>query len=433
MPMRARDTGRRLLALAVPAFGALIAEPLFVITDTAMVGHLGSDALAGLGIGANLLQTIVGLMVFLAYTTTPAVARRLGAGDRAGAIGLPLAHPAIALFTADPLVRDAAGIYLTISLFGLPGMLLVIAATGLLRGLQDTRTPLAVAVGGAIANALLNGALIYGPEILSRTGLFSGTGLGIAGSALGTAIAQTGMAACYLAVVARACRREGVTMRFALATDAASLGASGFMILRTLTLRASLILFVWSAARLGVAEVAALQVVITVYNLIAFALDALAIAAQALIGHDLGAGDTDSVREVVGIAVRWGIAIGVILGVAIAASSSWLPMLFTADAQVRSLAVAGFCAMAAGLPLCGYVFVLDGVLIGAGDARYLALVGLVPLVAFAGALAAVLAIGPHGVAAAIALWAAFGATFMGGRALVLGLRARGDAWMRVGA
>ena len=153
---------RDILRLAVPALGALMAEPLFLIVDSALVGHLGTVPLAALGIASAILQTIVGLMVFLAYSTTPAVARRFGAGDARSAVsvgidGLWLAlglgallalagslatPPLVSLFGASEQVAADAVTYLQISMWGLPAMLIVFAATGLLRGMQDTVTPL---------------------------------------------------------------------------------------------------------------------------------------------------------------------------------------------------------------------------------------------------------------------------------------------------
>nr|BFF09807.1 hypothetical protein GCM10025699_11100 [Microbacterium flavescens] len=212
---------RDILRLAVPALGALVAEPLFLIVDSALVGHLGVTPLAGLGIASALLQTIVGLMVFLAYSTTPAVARRFGAGDpsRAVSVGIDgmwlalgiggvlalvgyLATPfLVGLFGATPLVAEQAEIYLGISMWGLPAMLIVFAATGLLRGMQDTVTPLWIAGIGFAANALLNWLFIYG------------VGWGIAGSAVGTVLAQWGMVAAYVLVVGRLARRHAASVR----------------------------------------------------------------------------------------------------------------------------------------------------------------------------------------------------------------------------
>ncbi|MGW5943960.1 MATE family efflux transporter, partial [Streptomyces celluloflavus] len=214
-PATPRRTDRRhdreIIALALPAFGALVAEPLFVMVDSAVVGHLGTPQLAGLGIAAALLTTAVSVFVFLAYATTAAVARRVGAGDLTGAIRqgmdgiwlalllgaaviavvLPTAPWLVEIFGASGTAAPYATTYLRISSLGIPAMLVVLAATGVLRGLQDTRTPLYVAIGGFSANAVLNVGLVYG------------AGLGIAGSAWGTVIAQCGMAAVYLTVVGR--------------------------------------------------------------------------------------------------------------------------------------------------------------------------------------------------------------------------------------
>src|SRR6478735_7621079 len=197
MTSTGRALNRDILRLAVPALGSLIAEPLFLIVDSALVGHLGITPLAALGIASAILQTIVGLMVFLAYSTTPAVARRFGAGDPTKAVSVGIdgmwlalglgallalggffATPLlVGLFGATPEVAAQAEIYLGISMWGLPAMLVVFAATGLLRGLQDTVTPLWIAGLGFAANALLNWAFIYG------------LGWGIAGSAAGTVVA----------------------------------------------------------------------------------------------------------------------------------------------------------------------------------------------------------------------------------------------------
>lgn len=206
-----RQHDREIVALAVPAFGALVAEPLFVMADSAIVGHLGTAQLAGLGVASALLMTAVSVFVFLAYATTAAVARRVGAGDIPAAIrqgmdgiwlalllgaaviaaALPTAPALVELFGASDTAAPYATTYLRISALGIPAMLVVLAATGVLRGLQDTRTPLYVAVAGFVTNAALNVGLVYGAD------------LGIAGSAWGTVIAQCGMAMVYLTVVVR--------------------------------------------------------------------------------------------------------------------------------------------------------------------------------------------------------------------------------------
>lgn len=185
-------------------------------------------------------------------------------------------------------------------------MLVVLAATGVLRGLQDTRTPLHVAIGGFSANAALNVALVYG------------AGLGIAGSAWGTVIAQCGMAAVYLVVVIRGARRHGASLRPDAAGIRASAQAGVPLLVRTLSLRAVLMIATAVAARLGDAEVAAHQIVLTLWSLLAFALDAIAIAGQAIIGRYLGAEDRDGARAACRRMVQWGIASGLVLGVLVA-------------------------------------------------------------------------------------------------------------------
>ncbi|MWB99513.1 MATE family efflux transporter [Agromyces seonyuensis] len=440
-----RTLDRSILHLALPALGALIAEPLFLLADTAMVGHLGATPLAGLALASAILQTIIGLMVFLAYATTPAVARRIGLGDRRGAVsagvdgmwlalalGLVLGAAGwaatpwlVGLFGATSDVTAGAEAYLAISMAGLPAMLLVFAATGLLRGLQDTRTPLVVAGLGFAANIGLNALFIYG------------LGLGLAGSAIGTVVAQWGMVAAYLAVVARHVRRVGANPwphRDGVLGGARS---GGWLFLRTASLRAALLLTTWAATSVGPHELAALQIAMTLYSTIAFALDALAIAAQALVGKHLGAGDGDHVRGVLARCLFWGVGGGAVVGVLVVASAWALPSLFTSDPAVAGILPWAIVVLGISAPLGGLVFVLDGVLIGAGDARYLAWTGLVNLAvyvplalwvawAFAGQDAS-------GAAAVAWLMAAFSLGYLGARAVTLSWRARGSAWMRTGA
>jgi len=431
---------RDILRLAVPALGALVAEPLFLLTDTALVGHLGETPLAGLSIASALLQTAIGLLIFLAYATTPAVARRLGAGDRPGAVragidglwlalalgvalvavGIVAARPLVHLFGATPAVEEQAVIYLTVSLAGLPAMLLVIAATGLLRGLQDTKTPLIVAVSGFAANAGLNALFIYG------------LGAGIAGSAAGTVVAQWAMAAVYLVIAVRASRSNGVSLRPGLAGVTGAAASGGWLFLRTASLRAALLATVVVASDLGVVELATFQIASTLFFTLAFILDALAIAGQALVGHGLGAEDAPRVRGVMRRLVLWGIGAGLALGIVVAAVSPLLGPLFSSSRDVQQALVVVVLVMAIGVPLAGYVFVLDGVLIGAGDARYLALAGLATVAIYAPLLLLVALFGPDGTAGLVWLWLAFGFGYMTARAVTLGLRARGTAWMTSG-
>ncbi|MFP5334561.1 MAG: MATE family efflux transporter [Actinomycetes bacterium] len=436
-----RRQDREILRLAVPAFGALVAEPLFLLADSAIVGHLGTDQLAGLGVAGAVLATAVGLFVFLAYATTAAVARRYGAGDLRAALaqgidgmwlaaglgvlvaaaGLVAAPAVVTLFGPSPDVVPHAVTYLRWSLPGLPAMLVVLAATGVLRGLQDTRTPLAVAATGAGANVVLNYALVYG------------AGMGIAGSALGTVLAQVGMAVALVAVVVRGARRNGAPLRPDRAGIRLSARAGAPLVVRTLTLRAALLVTTYVAARQGDVALAAHQVVSTLWTFLAFALDAVAIAGQAITGRALGAGDAAGARAATRRMVQWGVGAGAVLGLVVAAASGLLAPLFTRDADVRAAVVAALLVAAVGQPLAGYVFVLDGVLIGAGDGRYLAVAGLWTLLAYAPLALVVLLVGPGGAAGLVWLWVAFAAGFMAARAVTLWLRARGDGWLVLGA
>ena len=435
-----RAIDRGIARLAVPALGALVAEPLFLVVDSALVGHLGATPLAGLAVAAAILQTAVGLMVFLAYSTTPLVARRRGAGDERGAVqagidGLWLAlaigavvggglaaasGPLVAAFGAGPGIGAQARTYLAISCLGVPAMLVVFAASGLLRGLQDTRTPLGVATIGFAANALLNWWFIYG------------LGLGIAGSAWGTVLAQWGMVAVYLVVIARHARRAGAGAAPRRAGLAHAGRSGGWLFVRTAGLRAALLATVAAAAAHGTIATAGYQVVFTVFSTAAFALDALAIAAQALVGEALGSRNAARARLVLRRTVFWGIACGAAMGALLAAASPVLGRVFTSEPAVLAILPPAVLVLAASLPLGGLVFVLDGVLMGAGDARYLAWTSLVNLAVYLPALWAITRLAPAGAAALVALTAAFTVVFMLARAVTLGLRARGERWMVLG-
>ncbi|MEU2301503.1 MATE family efflux transporter [Streptomyces antibioticus] len=431
-----RQHDREIVALAVPAFGALVAEPLFVLADSAIVGHLGTAQLAGLGIAAALLTTAVSVFVFLAYATTAAVARRVGAGDLPAAIRqgmdgiwlalllgtavivavLPSAPALVDLFGASQTAAPYATTYLRISALGIPAMLVVLAATGVLRGLQDTRTPLYVAVGGFVGNAVLNAALVYN------------AGLGVAGSAWGTVIAQWGMAAVYLVVVVRGARRHGASLRPDAAGIRASAQAGVPLLVRTLSLRAILMIATAVAARLGDADIAAHQIALSLWSLLAFALDAIAIAGQAIIGRHLGAGDAQGARDACRRMVEWGIGVGIALGVLVVLARPLFLPLFTTDAGVKAAALPALLVVALSQPVSGIVFTLDGVLMGAGDGPYLAwaMVGTLAVFAPVALLIPVLGGGLTAVWGALAL-------MMVVRMLTLWLRTRSGRWIVTGA
>jgi putative MATE family efflux protein len=446
---RTRSGDRRaldgeILRLAVPAFLALVAEPVFLLSDAAIVGHLGTPQLAALGIAGAVVQTAVGLCVFLAYGTTASVARRIGAGDLRGglqqgidgmwlalviglgttAVGIALSDRLVAAFSTDPEVAGPATTYLRLALLGVSPLLLILAGTGVLRGLQDTRTPLVVAVVGNLANVALNLVLVYGLD------------LGLAGSALGSDLAQLGSAAALVAVVVGGARREGASLRPDVPGVRRAAHAGVALVVRTLTLRACLLAMTYAAATLGAVSVATSQLALTVWTFLAFTLDAVAIAAQAITGRSLGAGDVAATRAVTSRMVRWGLASGVATGLGLAAASPVLGGLFTQDPAVRDALWPVLLVAAAFQPVAGVVFVLDGVLIGAGDGRYLAWGGLVVLAVFAPLVWLTLRLLPASAGPGrglVWLWLAFGVGFLGSRAVVLLRRARGSRWLVTGA
>ena len=441
MSSERRTIDRSIANLAVPALGALIAEPLFLIVDTAMVGHLGASSLAGLAIAGAILQTAVGLMIFLAYSTTPLVARRLGAGRtkdavQAGIDGVWIAIAigvvvALVLWAASPYIVNAfatdaetsanAYAYLSISAAGIPAMLIVFSATGLLRGLQDTRTPLVVAGIGFGLNIVLNWIFIYGFD------------MGVAGSAIGTVIAQWLMVAGYAVVVVRHVRRSGAS--FLPHRDGlAQTGRSGWwLFIRTLGMRIAILSTVAAATAHGTATIAGYQVVFTILTTAAFALDSLAIAAQALVGSALGSSDADRARAVTGRVMFWGLVLGAAAGLLLVAGSPIIGRIFTSDAAILDILPWPLAVLGVTLPLAGYVFVLDGVLMGAGDAKYLAWSGLVNVAVYLPALWLLTTLAPQGPIGLVVLTAGYAGVYMGARATTLGLRARGNRWIVLGA
>ena len=439
-PLRKHDADREILRLAFPALGALVAEPLFLLADTAIVGRLGTPELAGLGIAATVLATLVNLSIFLAYGTTAAVARMLGAGDPRGALrqgvdgcwlalligagtlafGLPLTPWIVSLFRPAADVALHAETYLQISLAGIPAMLLVLAATGVLRGLQNTRTPLVVAATGAVVNVPLNVVLVHG------------AGLGIAGSAIGTVAVQAAMAAVFAVIVRNGARQYGASLRPHWPGVRRSFGAGVPLLIRTLAMRVAFIVTTLVATALGTAPLAAHQIVFNTWLLLALVLDAVAIAAQALVGRTLGAGDVAAARSITRRMVQWGVFAGVVLGALLLAGGSLYARLFTTDLEVRSLVVSALVVAAVLQPIAGWVFVLDGVLIGAGDGRYLAWASLASVAVFLPAAWAVLLLDLSQQAGLVALWLSVGVWTLA-RAVTLAVRERGGGWLVTGA
>jgi putative MATE family efflux protein len=428
---RRNEHDRDIVRLALPAFAALAAEPLYVLADTAVVGRIGTPQLGGLAVASAVLLTFHSLSIFLAYGTTASVARRIGAGDRSGAaqdalqsmwLALVIALGAMAAGAAfaSPLLRalGASGevlqhglVYLRISLLGLPALLLTLAGLGWVRGIQDTRTPVLVAGGTAVGNLALEVVLVFG------------LGFGIGASAASTVVVQWIGATVYTAAVLRGARGEAVSLRPHLARIGALARVGRDLIIRTAALRASLLIATAVAARLGTVDLAAHQISFEVWSFLALSLDAVAIAGQALIGSFLGEGRMAVARSAGNRMLVWGAALGSMAAAAVALSSGLLPGLFTDDQAVRDLTAFVLLWVAALQPVNGVVFALDGLLIGAGDQRYLAWSMVVALACFAPVAGAVLVL-DLGIGW---LWAALGVLMLARLATLL-VRWRGDRW-----
>jgi putative MATE family efflux protein len=434
--LRPSPHDREIARLAVPAFGALIAEPLYVLTDTAIVGHIGTPQLGGLAVASSILLTLYAVFIFLAYGTTAAVSRLVGAGHQRAAaaeavqalwlaaligvglvlVGLATAAPMVDLLGAEGAVRANALVYLRISLFGVPALLLTLAGTGYLRGEQDTTTPLVIAAATALGNLVVESILIFGFD------------QGIGASALSTVLAQCAGALALVLRVGRSARAErvGLLPRADALRRLARVGAD--LLVRTAALRAAFVVTTAVATRLGTIEVAAHQIAFEVWSFLALGLDAVAIAGQAMVGRSLGAGDAAGARSAGRRMIEWGVALGVLFCLAVIALRVPLAGVFTDDTEVEALAA--FLLLCAGLlqPVNAVAFVLDGVLIGAGDMRFLAGAMLASSVTYI-PLAVAVAVTGAGIGW---LWAVLG-VFMVTRAGALLARFAGDRWAVVGA
>jgi putative MATE family efflux protein len=437
LPARRSPHDREILRLAVPAFGALAAEPLYILVDTAIVGHLGTNPLAGLAVAGTVLTATFAIFNFLAYSTTGAVARQLGAGNRraaaeVGVEGLWLATGLGVLLTVlgltlTPVIVDAMGAsdrvhpfaetYLLISILGAPALLVTLAGAGYMRGLQDTRTTLAIAVASNAANLLIEVVLVYGLH------------LGIAGSAWGTVLAQYGAAFAYIAITARTVQLERASWRPQAAGIRAAASVGGRLVIRTGSLLAAFLAATAIASRIGDDDVAAHQIAFQMFLFLGLSLDALAIAGQAMIGRFLGADDASEARVASRRMIEWGVAVGVVFGVLLLVLRPLVVPLFTPDADVQHLALEVLVIVAVMQPLNAVVFVLDGILIGAGDVKYLAVAMLVAtLGVFAPAAAAVLVLD----GGLLWLWGTL-VLWMGARFVGMAARFVGSGWQVTGA
>ncbi|HEX4983753.1 MAG TPA: MATE family efflux transporter [Ilumatobacteraceae bacterium] len=407
-------TDRRILSLAVPALGALAVEPLYVLVDTAIVGRIGTAQLAGLALAATVLSFVVVGSNFLAYGTTERVARRVGAGDQPGAadvgvqalwlsvlIGMPAAillavaaRPICRLLGGSGDVLRHAGDYLQISAVGIPFVLVTLAAQGVLRGVSAYRLPLVILFVSNLVNTALEIVFVFGLD------------LGIPGSAWSTVIAQA-LAAVGFAVAIRSHLLPAATRRPTRAGIAPLANAGRHLMLRV---GAMLAVFGGStaiAARIDEPTLAAHQIVVSFFTFLALSLDALAVPAQTLVAEDLGRGSVATARQLASRAVRLSLAAATAVAVVVAASAPWLPHAFTGDGAVASRTTAALWFLAVMMFPAAIAFAHDGVLIGAGDYRFLgrAAVGYLVAVVPLGVLVLVFRdLGIAGIWAAFTVW-----------------------------
>jgi putative MATE family efflux protein len=382
---------RQVLALAVPALGVLAAEPLYLLVDTAVVGHVGGLALAGLSVGAVVLAQLSTQLSFLSYGTTARTARLHGAGRRADAVaegvqatwlavavglalviaGELLAWPVARLLAGSEAVAAAAVGWLRIALLGIPMILMTMAGNGWMRGVQDTVRPLRYVLAGNGISAVLCPLLVHS------------AGWGLAGSAVANVTAQVISAGFFL----RALLAEHVSLRPDRRRMTAQLGLGRDLLLRSLAFQACLISATAAAAHTSTAAVGAHQIVWQLWSFLALVLDSLAIAAQSLVGAALGAGDERRAKGLAWQVTRYSLVFGIVLGVVFGALAGVLPGLFTSDGGVLAEIPHAWWFFVALQPIGGVVFALDGVLLGAGDAAFMrtatlgsALFGFLPLV-----------------------------------------------------
>jgi putative MATE family efflux protein len=386
-------TGRRIAGLAFPALGVLAAEPLYLLFDLAVVGRLGALSLAGLAIGGLVLGLVSSQLTFLSYGTTARAARFFGAGNRGSAVGEGVqatwlavgigvlvvvvieaaAVPLLLLIADGGEIADTALPWLRIAILGAPAILISLAGNGWMRGVQDTARPLRYVIAGFALSAVLCPTLVYGWFGLPR--------MELAGSAVANMVGQ------WLAALlfCRALLAERVPLRVDFTVLRAQVVMGRDLLVRTLAFQACFVSAAAVAARFGAASVAAHQVVLQLWGFLALVLDSLAIAAQSLVGAALGAGQLAHAKSVAWRVTIFSTLAAAVLAMAFAIGASVVPTLFTDDRSVLDAIGVPWWFLVAQLPIAGIVFALDGVLLGAGDAKFMrnatlasALIGFLP-------------------------------------------------------
>jgi len=428
--LRRSPYDRQIARLATPALGALAAGPLYVLVDTAIVGHLGTPQLAALALGGVLLTTLLQLADFLSYGTTAQVARLHGAGFEARAGGYAAQALWLALATgvattllviafagpAATLLGGGGGhvhhltvMYARIEALGIPFMLIALAGEGYLRGVANLRAPLVILVAANALNVVLEVLFVYG------------FGWGLAGSAWGTAIAQAVMGLAFaramLAAPADSRRPRWERMR-PLTRMGGDLAIRRAALLAAFTLTSAL------AARIGTAPLGAHRIAFQLFLFLALVLDAIAVAGQIIVGRSLGAGDVDGAVGASRRMIGWALAVGCLFAALLMAGIELIPRAFTGDGAVLDAAREAWPLFALMQPAAAVIFALDGILIGAGDTRYLAWAMVAALAAFV----------PVALVAndLRALWGAL-LVLMAVRLVTTGARFIGRRWAVVGA
>jgi putative MATE family efflux protein len=430
----ARELDRSIWRLAGPAFLTLAAEPLYLLVDTAVVGRIGGDALASLAVASTILLTATGVLIFLTFGTAATVARLRGAGrsDEAAeqsvqgmwlgllcgvavaALLAALGVPLTAWLSPDASVADGARTYLFISLLGVPAVCVAMAGTGALRGHLDARTPLVVTLAANLVNLAIEVPLVLG------------LGWGLAGSAAGTVVAQWGGAVAYLLVVLRR-YGDGAGRRPDRAALGRQLRIGRDLFVRTVALRAAFLAMTAQAGRRGAESLSAYQVALQWWVFLTYLLDGLEAAAQSLVGLALGSGDAALARRTATRVLAWSAGCGVALGLVTVVARDGIAGSFTDDAGVVGLVATSLVWVGLAQPLNGLASSLDGVLVGAGDQRFLAaaMVGSLTVLVVTGAALSWAGTGLGGV------WLTL-TVFMASRVVLLGARFRTDGWHRVG-
>ncbi|MDP9116036.1 MAG: MATE family efflux transporter [Actinomycetota bacterium] len=427
-------TTRRVLALTMSAFVVLAAEPLYLLVDTAVVGHLGPVPLAGLGVAGAVMAVLTIVGTFVEYGTTGRAARAFGAGDLDGAIneGVQASWLAVAIGAVVAGIGEACAVPLTtvlaggsgatqhaalewfrIAVLGMPGVLLVLAGNGWMRGVQRTREPVRIVLLANAVSAVASPILVYP------------VGLGLNGSAIANVVAQLLGGALFVRSLHRATPHRAPNRTIMRA----QLVVGRDLIIRSAAFQVAFLTAAGVAARMGIAQIAAHQIGLQLWEFTALLLDSFAIAAQSLVGAALGGADGVTARRLAWQVSRWGLYAGAAFAALYAAGWAVIPEAFSSSPAVVHQAHLLWPWFVGMLPAAGVVFALDGVLIGAGDVGYLRTITLI---------AAVGAFAPLNLAALRWHWGIAGvwaglAAFIAVRFAGMVARTRGDRWLVLGA